>query len=1170
MVANVSHFGVEPEAALPDSPASGADPLIASLDALVEDAAVDRSQFYSSAAAATLEAAFRSRYRVLGTLGQGSMGQVLDAEDVRLHRRVAIKVISARDATTAAFTRRESEVLAALRHPGIVTVYDCGELADGRPYFVMEQVPGENLLDYCRTHQLGLRDKLELMRLISRSVGMAHLLTIVHRDLKPQNIRVRPDGKPTILDFGIAKFETLDLPADASEPANRPHEGGREPTARTPYETVVRGGIKGTLRYMSPEQAAGELVDSRADVYALGLILYELLTGTLPHDEPASDITPARWAARLRAQPPRNLRQLAPQVPVDVAALVERCLAQRAADRYATAGQLADDLDAYLAGEPVAAVSRHRSLYRLQKFTRRHWISTTLGLTAAAIIVAVITLAFTRVREERNLAREHAARAEASLRVAAVERRRAEDHLAVAQREERRARERELATERHLYTEHMGQAKRLINSGNLFQAIALLDQYAELDKDAAADGTPRGDATLAQTDHRGFEWHFLKKLCQREHRQLTGHAAAINCLRYSRDGNCLASGDDAGAVRIWRLNSNGEPITLDAHRHAVVDVTFSSNGQVLATIGADRKCRVWEISSGRALAELHSNNNPLVSVQLTSVALSSDGSQCATGDTQGDVTLWQVATGEARRVDDAQSRPGPCYLAFSSDDATLLVGGKGQNARAFDVASGQRVAQSPTLAGPVTRVCAADTPAVFAAGDLFGCVYLFKRDGDKLACQAPLTILSGRVRDLSFSLDGQAVVAVAESGAAVAIGINDGRTRSKLEAVERSARAIAAHVGAERPNIAWSTPDHAIDVYVFPKPREYDRIATADSPNWLDLSPDDRTLAVAFGNKSYVELIDTSFAKQEHEPTPQQSLEQAPEPTGPPPSKQSTRRFSDHRGPLASVSFSRDGSLLLAADGLGFVAVRDLSTDDADTKPRTHEFGWANSVAAVFAGPESAVYAGGLEGKLRVWLPGSSKVATLQGGHGPLPVLCVAATRDGRRVASGCFDGTLAIWDTSDNKLLKKVSAHRHQINQIAIDPAGEVVATTSLDSTVRLWSMADGRELATLPCERPSWGVAFSADGRTLATSHDLGEPDTSYLQLWNVTTRRELFRLPAPAVSRWTALRFSSDGLRLYATGGNGDTAGIYCWCTVASPATSLGTQHADAEHDSGQATP
>ncbi len=1146
----MTHSGVEPEAAVPDSSASCADPLIATLDALVEDAAVDRSQFYSSAAAATLEAAFLSRYRVLGVLGQGSMGQVFDAEDVRLHRRVAIKVIAARDATTAAFTRRESEVLAALRHPGIVTVYDCGELADGRPYFVMEQVPGENLLDYCRTHQLGLRDKLELMRLIARSVGMAHLLTIVHRDLKPQNIRVRPDGKPTILDFGIAKFESLDVAGSAGDELSRPQNADHGQTTRTPYETVVRGGIKGTLRYMSPEQAAGETVDSRADVYALGLILYELLTGTLPHDEPASDITPARWAARLRAQPARNVQRLAPQVPADVAALVERCLAQRAADRYATAGELADDLDAYLAGEPVAAVARYRALYRLRKFARRHWISTALGVTAAGILVAVITLAFGRVREERNLAREHAARAEASLRVAAVERRRAEEHLAVAQREERRARERELATERHLYTEHMGQAKRLIDSGNLFQAIALLDQYSPV----KAQGSPDGATSSGLADHRGFEWHYLKQLCQREHRRLVGHGTAVNCVRYSRDGSYLASGDDAGAVRIWRLDGSGEPLTIDAHRHAVVDVAFSGNGQVLATIGEDRACRVWETSTGHALGELRANLNPLVSPPLTSVGLSSDGSQCATGDSQGQVTLWQVATHEGRRLENAQSRPGPCYVAFSQDDATILVGGKGQNARAFDVASGQRVAQSPTLAGPVTRVCAAATPGVFAAGDLFGCVYLFKRDGDKLACQAPLTILSGRVRDLSFSVDGQSVVAVADSGAAVAVDINDGRIRSKLEAIERSARAIAAHVGIERPSIAWSNPDHSVDLYTFPKPRGYERIATADSPNWLDLSPDDHTLAVAYGNKSYVDLIDTA----------------AESPLDQPPRERSTRRYSDHRGPLASVSFSRDGQLLLAADGLGFVAVRDLRTDSAEVAPRTHEFGWANSVAAVLAGSQSAVYAGGLQGKLRVWQPGSSSAVTLQGGHGPLPVLCVAAQPDGRRVVSGCFDGSLAIWDTSDHKLLKKLPAHRHQINQIAIDPASAIVATTSLDSTVRLWDLVDGLELATLPCERPSWGVAFSADGRTLATSHDMGEPGTSYLQLWNVTTCRELFRLPAPDVRRWNALRFSADGHRLYATGGDGDVAGIYFWSTVAGPSTAQGTQPPYAERSPGQVSP
>ncbi|MGD9645918.1 MAG: WD40 repeat domain-containing serine/threonine protein kinase [Pirellulales bacterium] len=1125
----MTHPGVPPEGLQPVSadergtaPQVPGDPLIAALDALVDDPVVDRSQFFSSAAAAAREAAFKSRYRILGVLGQGSMGLVYDAEDLRLHRRVAIKVIAARDATTAALMRRESEVLAALRHPGIVAVYDCGEMGDGSPYFVMEQVPGESLLDYCRSHDLGLRDKLALMELIARSVGMAHLLSVVHRDLKPQNIRVRPDGQPSILDFGIAKFKSAaagDDPGDAIDDLHEESAVGDSLRPAAPYETLVRGGIKGTLRYMSPEQAAGEVVDSRSDVYALGLILCELLTGALPPEESAAKVrgsVPSQLAHQLRASKPH--------VPADVEAIIEKCLAPRADDRYANASLLADDLSAYLTGKAVAAVNRRRAVYCAKKFWQRHSLATALGTAAATLLIAVVAIAFWRVREERNVAREHAERAEANLGVAAAERARAERNLEVAQRAQRRAEDRELATERHLYTQQMGQAKALIDAGNLLQADLLLDRYSP-----ASASDARGDENISQTaaDHRSFAWHYLKRLCRLDHHRLADHQAPITCLRYSRDGILLASGDRDGSVRIWRADGVGTPRTLAAHRGAVVDVAFSADGRRLATIGEEHVCRVWDVESATRVADLHPLVNPLAIAALSSVALSRDGSHCATADTRAAVTLWDVASGAGRSVANAQLRAGPCYVDFSTDDTALVVAGKGHHVRMFDVASRRRMAQSPTLAGPLTRVCAGPTPDLVAAGDVFGCVYLLRQAGDKLECRSPLTILSGRIRDLSFSADGQAVVAVSESGAASATDIDTGRDITKLAAIARASSAIAAHVGPDRPAIAWSNDDHSVDVYAFPKTRGYEQFARPHAPIWLDVSPDDRTLAVAYNDKRQFDLIDAN-------------------------SGASLARHEEHRGPIAALCFSRDGRQLMSADGIGLVIVRGIAADgqSAADNLHKHEFGWANSISAAFVGDKDLAFIGGLQGTVRVWQPGAASAATLPPGHGPLPVLCLASSPDGTRVVSGCFDGSLAIWDATQRKLLKKLAAHRHQINRVAISPDGTLAATTSLDATVRLWNLASASELATLPCERPSWGVAFSPDGRTLATSHDLGESGSSFIQLWHVATRRELYRLPAPPVRRWSTLKFSNDGTRLYAAGGDGAAAGIYVWSTDAAP--------------------
>jgi len=345
------------------------------------------------------------RYRILREIGRGGMGVVYEAEQPSPRRKVALKVLlpwRAREERYESLFLRETRALARLQHPHIGAVYDAGRTAEGTAYLVLELIEGQSLVGHAAHTGLTRPQRLELFRKVCDAIAVAHQRGVIHRDLKPSNVLVHRDGEPKVLDFGLSKIVAAD---DPSRPSLSLLEPGR---------------IAGTVPYMSPEQIRGdaEAVDVRTDVYALGMLLYELTTEQLPYDVRSVSLPEA---ARIICQvPPATAPLHRAGVDRDLSAIVLKALEKEPQRRYASAAELREDVDRYLRGEPVSA-HPPSTAYQLRKLVARHKLPSALAALLAFVLLATAvggSVLATRLARERAHAlqlgqRESAARREA-------------------------------------------------------------------------------------------------------------------------------------------------------------------------------------------------------------------------------------------------------------------------------------------------------------------------------------------------------------------------------------------------------------------------------------------------------------------------------------------------------------------------------------------------------------------------------------------------------------------------------------------------------------------------------------------------------------------------------------------------------------------------------------
>jgi len=1010
-------------------------------------------------------------YELLEILGEGGFGTVWKALDTILGRIVALKIgrVQAHGdlGKQAELIAREARIVAQLQHPGIIPVFETG-VAEGIAYISTAYLECQDLKRYLADNNLPLSpvQAAQLCLDLAEALCHAHDLGIIHRDLKPGNILIDSRGVPRITDFGLAKRESGDV------------------------TLTLHGQAVGTPAYMSPEQALGEsrFIDRRSDLYSLGIILFELLTGQLPYRGDAGTLL-----LQIITQDPPLLRSIRHTVPPDMETICLKCLEKSPLRRYQTARELADDLSHFLKHEPIAARPAN-AISRTAKWTRRNpgWASvifvsmfSLLGVIGGGVIHNL------RLSEANRKLESAIRQSETERKLAIMQTKIAETKKAEAELATTKLGARELAARRLLYVNDVRQASEFWERGQLQNARDMLTRHLP----------PPGEQDL-----RGFEWFHLMRHCElpsvrtitcsdqplfcvaisqkgqllasggadgtlRIHdvsgrliRELRGFWGEIECLSFDGQDQYLAVGGNHGVLTLLRVDDWKTEFRIDAHSRSITQLDFTPDSACLVTGSDDSTISFWECPSGALIRQL---DCPFTEIE--SVSISHDGAWLAVSDSDGLLSVRKLPTGvlqwEYRHEQPVRS------VRFGRSRTDLVVGCHDGYVRVFQAEVGRPRLMLGNFQEPVQSVTFGDQDRIIVAADKKGEIRFW--DSDSGLLRSITHCSGGRVYSLAFSTTESLLASVDRQGC---IRIWDPATFPRKLSVSSGEFVRTVSFGSFDSPIYVSHGSRILCLDV----NEHDtRNSHTDarlelfsnlSLRWhrpypsrsVAISHDGKVVAAAHG-RNRVALLDAQTGSEKS------AFVISPDPIS-----------------IQSLVFSRDDHSLLAGESPGSVAVYGIREQRClfRLKPGTEEI-WQS----LFLNDDTLAVCAGNRMTTVVDLKSQS---IKQSDISEIRHLCLAISPDETLAVSGGERGVLTFWKIPGWERVGTLTAKTESILAVAFSPDGKTLGVGTGDHRLTFWNVETLQEIYSIPFFHKNIqtiGFAPSGDFLTIGTFNSSSE---------------------------------------------------------------------------------
>jgi WD40 repeat protein len=927
------------------------------------------------------------RYALYGERARGGLGRILEARDLRLDRTVAVKELLGRGEEAEARFVREALITARLQHPAIIPLYDFGQSPTGKPFYAMKMVEGRSLAEVVKSKRT-MAERLELLPniiAVADAIAYAHGRGVIHRDLKPSNVLIGPFGETVVIDWGLA--------ADLSEGTHdiAPTIGSSE---RPSSGLTVAGTVMGTPEYMPPEQAEGKIVDERADVYAIGAILYYVLCGAAPYKGNSS----SEVLTALARKHPVPLEEKEKTVPQELATIVRKAMSRIPQERYPTARELAEDLKRFQTGQLVGA-------HQYSKCDLMHrWLAKNRTL----VIFAALFLCFSTISGVLTFRRIIRERDRAELLRATADRARASAEARNAQLALERARaslDRDpTAVIAWLKTfEHLQSHWELVASIATDAVSRGVSRHVFHHREEVTDIAFSNDGEHLASVGEDKMLH-LWNLRLGKHQAQVSHEEGLQAVVFSATTNTIASAGHHGVIRVSDFKGT-ELHLLRGHRPraTIRRLTFSPDGEKIASASDDGTVRIWSLVSGAS--EVLRAEAP-----VSALSFSPDAKLLAFGAADGSIRVYERPLNATYllgrhfgRIRDLAFSPSGALLASSSDDSTIRVWNTSSR-------------RSRTLRGhdrEVGSVAFSPDGSLLASASFDNTVRLWNlRTGG----QKVLLRHDDRVKVVAFSPDG---ALLASGGSDSVVRIANLRTLEMRTLLGHTGSVNALRFSADGNTLASAGLDKSVRLWDMSELRSNRSVREHRGAVWsLDFNPDGSRIATAGGDNS-VGIWDIRSDK--------------------------FHLLPGHENVVLRVLYSRDGTQLASSSFDGTIRIWNGTSGEHRVLN-----GHTEVVANIAFSPDGRNLASVSEdGNVRLWDVGAATSTLLH--HYPGGAWALAFSANGRWIASGAKDGRVHIHNTETGQQ-HLFRASRHAIKGVLFSLDANLLFTNALDNSIRIW----------------------------------------------------------------------------------------------------------------------